>query len=110
VFYLEQDYKEPPTFCQEYWQKFENMFDFGPFLEYSFDKAQLGTFERVIMDASKPSRRATTLSAMQERILQAIQRSKTERGYVPSMREIGDEVGLSSPSSVTHQLNQLELA
>jgi repressor LexA len=62
------------------------------------------------MDASKPSRRATTLSAMQERILQAIQRSKTERGYVPSMREIGDEVGLSSPSSVTHQLNQLELA
>ena len=86
------------------------MFDFGHFLEYSFDKAQLGAFERGIMDASKPSRRATTLSAMQERILQAIQRSKTERGYVPSMREIGDEVGLSSPSSVTHQLNQLELA
>jgi hypothetical protein len=40
VFYLEQDYKEPPTFCQEYCQKIENMFDFGCFLEYSFDKAQ----------------------------------------------------------------------
>jgi hypothetical protein len=40
VFYLEQDYKEPPTFCQEICQKFENMFDFGQSLEYSFDKAQ----------------------------------------------------------------------
>lgn len=62
------------------------------------------------MDAKKPNRRASSLSAMQERILQAIQRSKLDKGYAPSMREIGDEVGLSSPSSVTHQLNQLELA
>ena len=62
------------------------------------------------MDAKKPTRRASSLSAMQERILQAIQRSKLDKGYAPSMREIGDEVGLSSPSSVTHQLNQLELA
>ena len=59
------------------------------------------------MDAKKPSRRASSLSAMQERILQAIQRSKLDKGYAPSMREIGDEVGLSSPYSVTHQLNQL---
>ena len=62
------------------------------------------------MDAKKPTRRASSLSAMQERILKAIQRSKLDKGYAPSMREIGDEVGLSSPSSVTHQLNQLELA
>ena len=62
------------------------------------------------MDAKKPTRRASSLSAMQERILQAIQRSKLDKGYAPSMREIGDEVGLSSTSSVTHQLNQLELA
>jgi len=62
------------------------------------------------MEEKKSSRRANSLSAMQERILQAILRSKAERGYVPSMREIGEEVGLASPASVSHQLNQLELA
>jgi repressor LexA len=39
-----------------------------------------------------------------------IQRSVASRGYPPSMREIGDAVGLASLSSVTHQLNQLELS
>ncbi len=62
------------------------------------------------MEEKKSSRRANSLSAMQERILQAILRSKADRGYVPSMREIGEEVGLASPASVSHQLNQLELA
>nr|WP_202107226.1 transcriptional repressor LexA [Agromyces seonyuensis] len=50
------------------------------------------------------------MSAKQQAILEAIQRSVADRGYPPSMREIGDAVGLSSLSSVTHQLNQLELA
>ncbi|BDS48859.1 LexA repressor [Rhodoluna sp. KAS3] len=62
------------------------------------------------MEEKRSTRRASSLSPMQERILQAIQRSKAERGYVPSMREIGEEVGLASPASVSHQLNQLELA
>ena len=62
------------------------------------------------MEDKRPTRRASSLSPMQERILQTIQRSKAERGYVPSMREIGLEVVLSSPASVSHQLNQLELA
>jgi repressor LexA len=56
------------------------------------------------------SRRRKSLSAKQISILEAIQRSVADRGYPPSMREIGDAVGLSSLSSVTHQLNQLELA
>ncbi|WP_425435714.1 transcriptional repressor LexA [Mycetocola miduiensis] len=43
-------------------------------------------------------------------ILDVIQRSVSSRGYPPSMREIGDAVGLASLSSVTHQLNQLELS
>ncbi|MFF2370373.1 transcriptional repressor LexA [Agromyces sp. NPDC058110] len=56
------------------------------------------------------SRRRKSLSAKQISILEVIQRSVSGRGYPPSMREIGDAVGLSSLSSVTHQLNQLELA
>jgi repressor LexA len=61
--------------------------------------------------ADRPStRRRTSLSDKQRAILEAIQRSVTTRGYPPSMREIGDAVGLSSLSSVTHQLGQLELS
>jgi len=55
-----------------------------------------------------PPRKA--LTAKQESILAAIQASIAQSGYPPSMREIGDAVGLKSLSSVTHQLNQLELA
>jgi len=62
------------------------------------------------MEDKRQTRRASSLSAMQERILQVIMRAKIERGYTPSMREIGDEVGLKSSASVSHQLNQLELA
>ncbi|MET4053724.1 repressor LexA [Frigoribacterium sp. PvP054] len=50
------------------------------------------------------------LTAKQSTILAAITESIGHRGYPPSMREIGDAVGLKSLSSVTHQLNQLELA
>jgi repressor LexA len=50
------------------------------------------------------TRRRTSLSDKQLAILDVIQRSVSARGYPPSMREIGDAVGLSSLSSVTHQL------
>lgn len=56
------------------------------------------------------TRRRKSLSEKQLAILEVIQRSVSQRGYPPSMREIGDAVGLSSLSSVTHQLNQLELS
>src|SRR3954449_11587338 len=56
------------------------------------------------------TRRRTSLSEKQQAILEMIQRSVSSRGYPPSMREIGDAVGLASLSSVTHQLNQLELS
>jgi repressor LexA len=56
------------------------------------------------------TRRRKSLSDKQLAILDVIQKSVSARGYPPSMREIGDAVGLSSLSSVTHQLNQLELS
>jgi len=56
------------------------------------------------------TRRRKNLSDKQLAILEVIQRSVASRGYPPSMREIGDAVGLASLSSVTHQLNQLELS
>ncbi|MFJ3958720.1 transcriptional repressor LexA [Arthrobacter sp. NPDC090010] len=48
------------------------------------------------------------LTPRQKKILETIQRSVESNGYPPSMREIGDTVGLASLSSVTHQLSQLE--
>ena len=60
--------------------------------------------------AKSGTRRRKSLSEKQLAILEVIQRSVSTRGYPPSMREIGDAVGLASLSSVTHQLNQLELS
>ncbi|MBE0011405.1 MULTISPECIES: transcriptional repressor LexA [unclassified Arthrobacter] len=48
------------------------------------------------------------MTARQKKILETIQRAIGTNGYPPSMREIGDTVGLASLSSVTHQLSQLE--
>ncbi len=50
----------------------------------------------------------TPLTSRQEDILQVIQRAVAERGYPPSVREIGEAVGLRSPSSVHSQMNTLE--
>jgi repressor LexA len=48
------------------------------------------------------------LTARQRRVLEEIRDSVEKRGYPPSMREIGIAVGLTSPSSVAHQLAALE--
>lgn len=48
------------------------------------------------------------LTARQRLVLETIRTSVESRGYPPSMREIGDSVGLTSPSSVKHQLMALE--
>lgn len=49
-----------------------------------------------------------SLTDRQERILRFIRDTVSQRGYPPSVREIGDAVGLRSPSSVHHQLRTLE--
>lgn len=51
----------------------------------------------------------TELTTVQQRILDVIKDSMSSRNYAPSMREIGEAVGLSSTASVSHQLNKLEL-
>jgi repressor LexA len=48
------------------------------------------------------------LTARQRMILEVIRDSIEERGYPPSVREIGDLVGLTSSSSVQHQLKVLQ--
>ncbi|MEU3332302.1 transcriptional repressor LexA [Glutamicibacter creatinolyticus] len=62
------------------------------------------------MSASQrtPRANARSLTIRQKKILETIQRAIGNNGYPPSMREIGDSVGLASLSSVTHQLGQLE--
>ena len=49
-----------------------------------------------------------TLTPRQERIIRFIQETVTEQGYPPTVREIGDAVGLTSSSSVHSQLANLE--
>ena len=51
---------------------------------------------------------AARLTPRQRKVLACIRESFASRGYPPSMREIGDSVGLASPSSVKHQLQVLE--
>lgn len=51
---------------------------------------------------------ATGLTPRQQRVLAHIKDSIEKRGYPPSMREIGEAVGLTSSSSVAHQLKTLE--
>jgi len=48
------------------------------------------------------------LTHRQRRVLEVIRDAVERRGYPPSMREIGEAVGLTSPSSVAHQLATLE--
>jgi repressor LexA len=50
------------------------------------------------------------LTATQQRLVDVIREVKQDRNYAPSMRELGEAVGLSSTSSVSYQLAQLESA
>jgi repressor LexA len=50
----------------------------------------------------------TLLTVRQRRVLEAIRSHYTTHGYAPSMREIGEQVGLGAVSSVRHQLEVLE--
>ena len=51
---------------------------------------------------------STGLTARQQRILSFLREAIEKRGYPPSIREIGEHVGLASSSSVAYQLRELE--
>ena len=48
------------------------------------------------------------LTDRQREVLEIIDQSMRERGYPPSVREIGEKVGLTSPSTVHSHLNTLQ--
>jgi len=51
---------------------------------------------------------AAGLTPRQRRILEVVRDAVEQRGYPPSIREMGEAVGLASSSSVAHQLKVLE--
>jgi len=55
-----------------------------------------------------PDPEVAGLTPRQSRILEVIRDSVERRGYPPSVREIGEAVGLTSPSSVSYQLATLQ--
>jgi repressor LexA len=59
---------------------------------------------------SDPSARATSskITARQRQVLDFIEQQMRARGYPPSVREIGEAIGLTSPSTVHSHLNTLQ--
>ncbi|MEV3964979.1 transcriptional repressor LexA [Nocardia sp. NPDC050193] len=57
---------------------------------------------------TEPAATGADLTVRQRKVLEVIRSSVSLRGYPPSIREIGDAVGLNSTSSVAHQLRTLE--
>jgi repressor LexA len=64
-------------------------------------------FEPEVDDELAPAQ-DPRLTPRQRKVLRVIQESVDRRGYPPSIREIGDAVGLTSTSSVSHQLKMLQ--
>ena len=69
---------------------------------------QAGASGRPVSELPDGPPDATGLTPRQQRILAHLKDCIEQRGYPPSMREIGAAVGLTSTSSVAHQLKVLE--
>ncbi len=85
------------------------MFDFRAEHPYDGDM----TDPQVHAPASRPaggSRGSATakITARQLQVLDFIAQQITDRGYPPSVREIGEAIGLTSPSTVHSHLNTLQ--
>jgi repressor LexA len=67
-----------------------------------------GRGRNTVSEMPDPAPDSTGLTPRQQRILNVLRESIEKRGYPPSIREIGELVGLTSSSSVAHQLRVLE--
>src|ERR1700726_3931150 len=67
-----------------------------------------GTVPAVVIDTPDRPDPDHVLTWRQRKVLQVIRESVQRRGYPPSMREIGEAVGLTSTSSVSYQLSTLQ--
>jgi repressor LexA len=67
-----------------------------------------GTVPPVVIDTPDHPDPDHVLTWRQRKVLQVIRESVQSRGYPPSMREIGEAVGLTSTSSVSYQLSTLQ--
>ena len=72
------------------------------------DRTAAGAAAKTVSELPDGPADATGLTPRQRRVLDVIRDSVDSRGYPPSMREIGERVGLTSSSSVSHQLRVLE--
>jgi repressor LexA len=77
----------------------EHRFAVKPQNEQMFDSCVERSYDHGMADKR--------LSPRQREILQFIEAQARERGYPPSVREIGEAVGLTSPSTVHSHLNTL---
>jgi repressor LexA len=66
-----------------------------------------GMTEPVRVPASR-RRAGTRITARQRQVLDFIEYQMREHGYPPSVREIGEAIGLTSPSTVHSHLNTLQ--
>jgi repressor LexA len=67
-----------------------------------------GTVPQIVADIPDKPDPDHVLTWRQRKVLQVIRDSVQRRGYPPSMREIGEAVGLTSTSSVSYQLSTLQ--
>jgi repressor LexA len=92
--------------------RFEHVFEVRGRLVYLADMATRepapARGPRKITELPDAAPDATGLTPRQQRILTVLRESIEKRGYPPSIREIGELVGLTSSSSVAHQLRVLE--
>src|SRR6201998_122316 len=89
----------------------EHMFDSWPWCVYIQCMSDSNDTPSTSSSVGSEGRLRSVDPALTERqrtILNVIRASVTSRVYPPSIREIGDAVGLTSTSSVAHQLRTLE--
>jgi repressor LexA len=70
--------------------------------------AASGTAGASVRDLPDGPPDAAGLTPRQRKVLEVIRESVERRGYPPTIREIGEAVGLTSTSSVSHQLQTLQ--